>query len=406
MRTVLPLLALLGATQLAHAGDAILYATAATTNGVDGFRIRNNGSLAPAPREHASTRGTQPRRLIVGANGMLYVVEIDRVEAFRIGPCGGLEPAGSTEVLRHPNMNALDAAVSPDGAMLYVPQNGRDRIVAYPVADGRLAEHFTSCIQGPSSPGFQRVQVQGSYLYVTAASQSGHMAVYPLADRKGTGRLELELDDCGTEKGAPEVTCPASARRRLLRPRSFVLAGDLLYVESLLDRRLLAFRLTGGQFDPPTYKKTGEPVPFVRAPCLQQDDVDHTAVKGPFRWQKPSSKTRSTNAYQDVVLDDGTLFGSEFLRGRIDAFRLKPDEELPRGAAGTTKEDVRGSPVGLASRGSVLYVAAGELDRVQAFHLGANGRPDPTPFSETDEQTNSFPNALAVAELTGSCPPP
>src|SRR5437764_175029 len=213
MWTVLAVLALLGVAPLARA-EPILYATAATTNGVDGFCIRGNGSLAPTPQVHRDTQGTQPRRLIVGSTGMLFVVEVDRVEAFQIRPGGGL-----------------------------------------------------------------------------------------------------------------------------------VLAGDLVYVESLLDRRLLAFHLTNGQFEAPTFKKTGEPVPFVRAPCLQQDDVDHTAVKGPFRWQKPSSKTRSLNAYQDVVLNDDTLtlYGSEFLRGRVDAFRLQSGGELPRGTAGTTKEDVRGS---------------------------------------------------------------
>ena len=105
------------------------------------------------------------------------------------------------------------------------------------------------------------------------------------------------------------------------------------------------------------------------------------------------------------MFQDGTLLASQFLLGRIDAFQLKSDGSLPRQPTRTTTADVRGSPVGLAVRGNVLYVAAGELDRVQAFHLGrTNALPDPTAFSETDEQTDSFPNALAVAELPDTCP--
>jgi hypothetical protein len=49
-------------------------------------------------------------------------------------------------------------------------------------------------------------------------------------------------------------------------------------------------------------------------------------------------------------------------------------------------------------------VAGGELDRVVAFRLRSDGVPtDATPFSRTDEQTDSFPNDVAVAMLSAAC---
>src|SRR5581483_294124 len=128
----------------------IIYATAASQSRIDGFCVGNDGTLAPTPKVQIGTGGQLPRRLVAGPNGVLYVAEADRVEAFRIGQRGGLEPFGSTNVVTGPNMNPLDVALSPDARLLYVPQNGQARIVAYPLdADGRLQSDFTSCIQGP-----------------------------------------------------------------------------------------------------------------------------------------------------------------------------------------------------------------------------------------------------------------
>src|SRR5262245_57199151 len=117
----------------------ILYATAATTNGVNGFCLGSDGSLAPTATTHVQTAGVQPRRLVVGTNGVvgadgvwnvLYVMEVDRVEAFSIGRHGDLNLIGSTQVLANPNANSLDVALSTDAKLLYVPENGRDRLVA------------------------------------------------------------------------------------------------------------------------------------------------------------------------------------------------------------------------------------------------------------------------------------
>jgi hypothetical protein len=414
MRSLLQAVAIVVLAATVVRADAILYATAATTNGVDGFCVRNDGSLAPTPNTHVGTRGKNPRRLVVGGN-TLYVAETDRVEVFRIGPHGGLKSVGSTRPLLTPNkMNPLDVALSPDLKMLYVPQSGQRRIAAYPLGDdGKFtltkdsdpfAGDFSSCIQAPVGPRYRRIAVRDSLLYVTEAANNGAVAIYPLTADPATGRLELQLKptDCVLGKTPSETTCPLSERRRLFAPNAFILDGDRIYVESLFHHRIFAFPLTNGLFDPlfPQHKKAPKDTVPV---CLM--DSDGNTIKGPFRWAPSTSKTNAAEKYQDLVFQDGTLLASQFLQGRIDAFQLKSDGSLPRRPTRTTTGDLRGSPVGLAVRGNVLYVAAGELDRVQAFHIGrTNALPEPTPFSETDEQTDSFPNALAVAELSDSCP--
>src|SRR5690349_8442461 len=169
----------------AHAG-AILYATAATENLVDGFCLGGDGSLAAAPTVQVPTAGVQPRRLVVATNGswtVLYVVEVDRVEAFSIGAHGGLKLIGATSTVASPNANPMDVGFSPDMTKIYVPEDGRDRIVAYPLdaATGMPVTPFTSCIKGPKAPQWQRLTVANGFLYVTSKSLGGRISVFPLA---------------------------------------------------------------------------------------------------------------------------------------------------------------------------------------------------------------------------------
>ena len=53
----------------------------------------------------------------------------------------------------------------------------------------------------------------------------------------------------------------------------------------------------------------------------------------------------------------------------------------------------------------VVYVAAGEFDRVLAYRLEPETGVirDTDPFNETDEQKDSFPNEVAVAVLAAGC---
>ena len=130
------------------------------------------------------------------------------------------------------------------------------------------------------------------------------------------------------------------------------------------------------------------------------------AMKGKrLVFARPFTRTDPVLSYVDVVLFRSTLLASQFEKGRIDAYRLKPDGRLPRQPTRQTKQDVRTSPVRMAvSDDGVLYVSAGEFDRIQAFKLRqSDGLPATTPFSETDEQTGSFPNDVALAMLSEGC---
>src|SRR5579862_4704534 len=481
MRSVALVVVALAALRTPAAGaGAILYATAASENLVNGFCLGADGSLAPTPTVQVPTAGVQPRRLVVGTNGswtVLYVVEVDRVEAFSIGPHGGLKLIGATPTVASPNANAMDVGFSPDMTKLYVPEQGRDRIAAYSLDAQKGAPvgicsktktttcslngdcpsgetcvvSLTSCIKGPKAPQWQRLAVSNGFLYVTSKSLTGRISVFPLA---ADGSLPEDPSTCtpnaaktcngGTRNamscttdnknavtgcpGAtcpsccvlPAPTCPCSERRRLNDPKAILVDGDTVYVESLVKKRVIEFTLgpaatdqSGGpntqkgcpaladhQFVPPHRKKT----PTVNEAVCLKSDITGVALTGNFRWQKWTSATNSTLGYQDVVRAGDTLLASQFVKARIDAFHLKDDGRLPQQPTASTTADVRGSPVGLAVRGNVLYVAAGEFDLVQAFRLGRNlSLPDPTPFSQTDVLTDSFPNAVTTTDLSDDC---
>src|SRR5262249_14038581 len=157
--------------------------------------------------------------------------ESDRVEAFSIGPHGGLKFLNRTEVISSPAMDVMDMALSPDGKMLYVAQNGPDRIAAYPLdATGTPARDITSCIQGRVNVAYRALGVSNSLLYVSEQLTPGRIAVFPI-DTGGV--LGHAPGECTTPTGAqrPEATVPMSERRRIQRPRSFVVIGDRIYVE-------------------------------------------------------------------------------------------------------------------------------------------------------------------------------
>src|SRR5437762_97124 len=298
----LTLVGLLGIGLLAArpvVAGTILYATAASQARVDGFCVREGGGLAPAASVHVDTAGMEPRRLVV-ANGVLFVGELDRVEAVKIGPHGPLTPG---------------------------------RIAIFPINAGGSLHDPAEC----TTP---------------------------------------------TGKTRPEATPAISDQQRIQRPRSFVFLDDRVYVDEVGTKRIKAFLLQADGLFPPPVK-----------------------VGKRLRWERPLSRTDPVLAYVDVVLFRSTLLASQFEKGRIDAYRLKPDGRLPRQPTRQTKQAVRTSPVRMAvSDEGVLYVSAGEFDRIQAFKLRqSDGLPATTPFSETDEQTGSFPNDVALAMLSEGC---
>lgn len=369
----------LAALAASPAGAAsILYATAATPGRIDGFCLGRNGGLAPVPTVQEPTDGRELRRLLI-ANDVLYVASVDRVEAFRIRDRGGLTRLGHTQPIR--NMNPKDMALSADGKTLYVPQVGPSRVAAYPIGeDGAPAKEFSSCIQGPPGAGYLHLLVNGNLLYLTAeGSLAGRVEVFPLA---ADGSLPALPDACQTSRGirSPSTT-PLSVRKKLSRPKAMAMLGNTLFVEERGRKRITAFTLEpDGNFMAPTTdgKKT--------------------------KFHPVASKTRVIVSYEGVILYRQALLATQFYRGRVDSYKLKDANLLPKGPARISQQDVRMSPVRMSANEDVAYVAGGELDRVIAFRLREDGvLADTAPFSETEEQSGSFPNDVAVAVLPGRC---
>ena len=118
--------------------QTMLYSTAASQDRIDGYRVRDDGSLTPDPTTQKPTSGVRPRRIISrGCN--LYVAEKDRVEVFRIHQPGGLELIGATKASS--DLRNHDIALWPEtGApsTLYVPMRRQGALSAFPLdAEGR-----------------------------------------------------------------------------------------------------------------------------------------------------------------------------------------------------------------------------------------------------------------------------
>jgi hypothetical protein len=238
---------------------------------------------------------------------------------------------------------------------------------------------------------------------------------------------------------------PYARRRRLNGAGALILQEDLLYVSERFRRAISAFQLCPAGGMPPAcpnpsseFRKNGErclcPESFFGVPDLSVLDlcppggfsVDAKYNKNLVctvrnrqpRLAKKGGRTESDIRYNAMVLAPGmtanSILGSQFLDGRIDGYRLKDDGRLPREPTRRTTDNFRTSPFHLFlyrpadvrpdESAGVLYVAAGEVNRVQAYRLDRNGLPrDRNPFSETTNLADTFPNDATVVDLPGSC---
>lgn len=429
MRLYLPLLALVALVPAPARAHSILYATAASQSRIDGFCLRGDGSMAPAASVRIGTAGPEPRRVKVvsfdleGTTQALYVAERDRIEVFRIGRNGGLAHIGSTGHVKF--MDARDFEVDPVRRKLYVPQRGKDRITAYTLdAEGKPVRAstqggFTSCLQGPLVSGYLNVRIDTTkdLLYVSSDSIPGRIDIHRIGP---DGELVLRdgspapPSTCLQEKNAdrPPVSTPYSQRKRLQKPKDFIISGEFLYVEERSIHKLTAFRLQpDGTFCDKAINKDTD---------VDEDCTGFNQLAAPKcarrqaekqRQQCPASRTKGVLQYEALAFSTETIIGTQFFKGRVDAYRLRPDERvgnarvrLPSVPTGTSRKDVRMTPVRLTTHDGVAYVSAGEFDRVVAYRLTQGGvLSGPEPFSHTDEQKGSFPNDVAVAVLPEAC---
>jgi 6-phosphogluconolactonase (cycloisomerase 2 family) len=439
------------AARPADAGT-MLYTTAASSNHVYGYCLDRNGALPPQPAVTIEVATSQLRRLLVRTNVVdgveyrtLYVAGIDRVEAYRIGPAGGLTRISSTDIL--PGMSPRDLALSPDGNLLYVPQRNIGRLVGYALApDGTFLippdpalPPFVTCVQGIIGVGFHSLFVDPTLrdtpttttttptptttsttttpsTTTTTTTLPPHALVY--VSGVGLGLIQvfaidaagmfLETSAVENEDGTTTVsltgvrvlpaqcqparpgvprtdeTEPLSYRNRLARPKTVLIEDGMLYVEERSRRQITAFELMpDGNFAAPT----------------------PAGKKGrKLKPQPISSRTQQVVGYENLVFDTSrqTLIGAGFVRGRIDSYRLGEDRNVRRQPTRTSQQDLRMTPVRMTVGGRVLYVAAGQRNRIVAYRLREDGvLADTQPFSTTENQEDSFPNDVALATIPG-----
>jgi len=119
------------------------------------------------------------------------------------------------------------------------------------------------------------------------------------------------------------------------------------------------------------------------------------------------SRTTSGAEYEQIALSaDGVLFASVFVNGRLRAFELKTGGLLPRKPKKRHPSSIFSTPVGLKTCGRGLYVAQGDIDRIDHFRIDDGGFLSVLPSSHTAEIEGSFPNDVGVVPLDGAgCAP-
>jgi hypothetical protein len=431
MRRIVLCVALAAASARPVLAETILYATAAAKNRVDAFRVADNGAPSPDPVAQRATGGVLPRRLVAhGCN--LYVAENDRVEVFRIRPGGRLELVGATR--KSNDSRTHDLEISADGRTLYAPIRRIGAIASYPLdADGKPSDSVitengvpaggpTSCVYGPMGADWEDIALANGKLYaaftnridvfgITDTGQLTGAAPVP-RDNNENGTIEVDETACPTysttpsgtiepciERGdeRPDTTCPFSFRGHMAGAVGLVVDGTALVSSQRFTHLLLGFTLDAtGNF-----------------PAFGEDPTNPTR-KEKKKERKSRKKNRTDELIRYIGLSvlhqeggDPIVYAAGY-SGRTDAFRLGNGTLPKQPNMNSTPKDVTSTPVrtaiGTTAGGRpILYVASGELDRIQAFHLFDEGRIDAdTSPAETNEQKDSFPNDVVPVDIT-SC---
>ena len=332
----------------------------------------------------------------------------------------------------------------------------------------------SSCVEGPSPADWEDVLVANGVLFAARSTSLGEAIVYNLnpdgnfsngllvvneAIGSGTNPTQCAGKNCNQDnkvytvnsaqctvpvqltdnQGQPIVNAggtpvtrraqiqPLSIRRRLNGIGSMILDGNILYVSERFRKAISGFQLCPNSFTP----KCGpvdtdfdgipnDPCPpgaFFADPKLNKKGECTNRFRQP-RLAKHGGRNESDIRYNQLALAQGsdatTILGSQFNQGRVDGYRLRDGNLLPKGPTFRTKDDFRTSPFRMfvyrpsgldpTESAGVLYVGSGSGDRVQAFQLNREGLPrDVNPFSQTTVLTNTFPNDVLVVDLPGTC---
>ena len=262
-------------------------------------------------------------------------------------------------------------------------------------------------------------------------------------DVDGDGTIEVDETVCPNYTTTPAVTtvacndstekprprrppqnCTFSRRGHLAGGVGLVVDGTSLFVGNRFTRTIVGFVLEAatGNFPPSVgvAENPDEPPPDPTADPSKKDKKRERKCRKHNRTGE-SIRYIGLTSYRDPTTSDLNVFAAGYV-GRTDAFRLrshvstpknmKCDRFVPPGSpvltnkpTSTTVKDVISTPVrtavGMTAQGRpVLYVAAGERDRVQAFRLFAEGAIDADAgVMQTDEQKDSYPNDVVLVDI-------
>jgi 6-phosphogluconolactonase (cycloisomerase 2 family) len=406
-------LASLAAVSGSTAQEAILYVTETQGDRVSAYRLGAGGRPAEEPFQRIDTGAeSNPRRVAAHPDGCaLYVATANRVEAFQIAANGRLsrfasdaDTLGRMALLKPGNDQFL--AVHPDGHSLYAALAARDQIHHYRLnPDGSLRRASTSptdgsdpvekdppiasCVQGVTDVRYQGLAVTATHLYA-AAHAPLQVEIFPLSADGSLQSVEERPpknpdDDFVPE--TPQVFTECVRTRATFAPafsRPFGYPKTLALNQPARDTLFATDRFRGRIYGCPIAPDGGLP------DCPKKDKDDGNNL------DRRLLKSKQSAVYEEMaVSEDGVLFATVFRAGRVRAFEQIPEEgKLKRKKKRTS--DVFSTPVGLAPDGSILYVAQGELNRIDAFPVNATGFADTTPAWSTARRDGSFPNGVIV----------
>ncbi len=399
-----------------------------------------------------------------GSGPVLYVPQraFNRIATFPLDPTTGLSTVPTSDALGEPQSDQTGSScvLSPEPSEL---QDVRVRnglvyaargtlpgdVLVYQLApNGNFADGqvvVTETIPSSFNPdqcADERCNQNGKSYPVTSTDCT---AAIPLTDVDGV-IIRPPASEANpnpsplTARGQIE---PYARRRRLNGASSLILNDDVIYVSERFRRAISALELCPAGGEPPVCPnrsalEKGDPCTcpdanedgtpdvtdlcppggFATDPKINADGVCTNRFRQKRLNGKRGGRTFADIRYNAMALAQGmqatTLLGSQFLDGRIDGYRLKSDGRLPRSPTRRTIGNVRTTPfrifvyrpadVRREESAGVVYVGAGDVNRVEAYRLDRNGLPkDRAPFSRTEVLADTFPNDVVVVELSGRC---
>jgi 6-phosphogluconolactonase (cycloisomerase 2 family) len=376
------------------------------------------------------------------------------------GQCPAVEKREGPTALNGANFQYL--AIHPTGRYLYAAATGLDRIVGYELNadDGSFREQadgsieIGSCTQGAGLTRYQGLAATETELYASG-HLPGRIDIFSLAESGAILAFSQEPGRCSTNKDR-SCTVDSDCREDTVCVRSYcdgfpddvdtvtecttdadcqsddacpedgecacVTEQEQVFTDCSESSRERTYPTSKSQwfddpkalllntFDDPEALPQNKSTLYIvdqfrrRIYGCPIEDTDGTLPDCPnSKGLSNVSRTNERGKSEQLALSkDNVLFASVFDRGTVAAYKLSDDPvpgTLPRKSKTRSEPNILSAPVGLAACDDTLYVAQGDLDKVQAYRIGSKGFKKRRPISRTARIKGSFPNDVAVVPL-------